>query len=144
MADNDYNENDSYVIYKNKNKKTGLEVEVRRDPHSERNRIVHTHDLRQQLKQCKTIRDATTFNQGKSTSFFNENHNDGDRLIAKVPTSLQQFHPELFNEDGSMDDVAFFKWLDANPQFKILDVGWTHVKHKRNIISTSGKDKIIG
>jgi hypothetical protein len=141
MADRPFREDEAYEIYSNKNKKTGLGVTVRHDPTTKRNRIVHTQDMRQVVKQIKDHRDSNDYSDPKTARYFNENVHDGDRIIASLPKSAEQFWPGLWDpETGEIDDVELAKFLDKNPWFKRLDVGWSRQKHRKSIVTENFRE----
>lgn len=107
-------------------------------------KIITTQDVRAVNDLNKYRRDRVS---SKAIRIFNPTIRDGDRVIASLPALIAATHPEFVNdaiaeEKGFKDhNDAALKWLDANPQWKAIDVGWTYVKRRYNTVGLNHDKK---
>lgn len=110
-------------------------------------KIITTQDVSAINKLNKYRRDRVS---PRATRIFNPAIRDGDRVIASLPALLVATHPEFVNdaiaeEKGFKDhNDSFLKFLDANPQWKAIDVGWTYVKRRYNTVGMNRGKKAAG
>lgn len=69
----------------------------------------------------------------KATRFFN----DDATVVARVTINQMIEHPEW-----AQDPKAFERWLDENPDYKVLPVSFTRVTQRRAQLSEKGRENL--
>jgi hypothetical protein len=95
-------------------------------------RIITTADIAPGIRANRQIRDMTY--RSKQTQLFSSKHNQGDRIIARVPTDVFVNQPELMQ-----DDKAFEHWLDHDDIGKLCKAMPAHFSR-----TTPGKGLVHG
>jgi hypothetical protein len=114
---------------------TGTVSKVYRDNDTGKGKVVNSTNVTHALKYLKEKRSALG---EKRTSFYNEKLRRGHRLVAAIDPLVWVNHPEIWDDDEKLK-----KFMDNYDYWKQMDVGFTHVKHKRNFtFSQSARERL--